>query len=112
MRSASGYSATPLTKKLRIKEGFVIRLVNEPSHYFDLFDDWPAQVTIANDRKSKKNFIHFFTTKAKELFAQLPVLRTELVAGGMIWVSWPKIASKVLTDIQKMSSGIMHWVLG
>ncbi|MEO6071617.1 MAG: hypothetical protein ABIN57_08325 [Chitinophagaceae bacterium] len=35
----SGYSGTPLAKKLGIKDGHKIRLVNHPDYYFDLFDD-------------------------------------------------------------------------
>lgn len=98
MLSASGYSTTPLARKLGIKEGFVIRLINAPENYFTLFEDWPEKVTVAKNKR-QKNFIHFFCTESKELFAQLPVLKNELVDNGMIWVSWPKKAAKLKTDI-------------
>ena len=41
MRS-SGYSGTPLAKKLGIKDGFKISIINEPDHYFSLFEDMPV----------------------------------------------------------------------
>jgi len=97
--STAGYSGTPLAKKLGIKEGFIIRLVNQPAYYFDLFTDLPKQVTIVTDRKTKKNCIHYFATEAKALQADIVSLREEIVADGMVWVSWPKKASKVVTDV-------------
>jgi hypothetical protein len=95
----AGYSGTPLAKKLGIKEGFIIRLINQPAHYFNLFTDLPAAIKIDPGKKSKKNFIHYFTTAAAEMQQQLPLLRNEIVANGMIWVSWPKKAAKMKTDI-------------
>lgn len=95
----SGYSGTPLAKKLGIKEGFTIRLVNPPDYYFELFDDLPKNITIAKDKKSKKNLIHYFTKKLNELEKDIVSLRNEIEMNGMIWISWPKKTSKVPTDI-------------
>ena len=55
---AAGYSGTPLTKKLGIRPGFNIKLVNAPDYYFDLFSDWPADIKQLSDKKTKKDFIH------------------------------------------------------
>ncbi|HVF96477.1 MAG TPA: DUF3052 family protein [Flavisolibacter sp.] len=99
MPFTAGYSATPLAKKLGIKEGFIVRLINDPPGYFQLFYDWPDHVTVSQEKKSKKNFIHLFTTAEDELVAQLPHLKSEIVDNGMIWVSWPKKAAKIQTDI-------------
>jgi hypothetical protein len=95
----AGYSSTPLAKKLGIKEGSVSRIVNEPPNYFQLFADWPVAVKPVKDIAVKKDFIHFFTADAKELYKELPLLKTEIKQGGMIWVSWPKKAAKMKTDI-------------
>jgi hypothetical protein len=38
---ATGYSGTPLAKKIGIKKGFRIRLINAPEYYFELFTDMP-----------------------------------------------------------------------
>ena len=95
----TGYSGTPLAKKLGIKEGFKIRLVNHPGYYFKLFDDLPSNVIIEIDKNIKKNLIHFFTKDASELNDNIVLLRNEIEVDGMIWISWPKKASKILTDI-------------
>jgi hypothetical protein len=97
--SNAGYSNTPLAKKLGIKEGFHIKLVNPPDYYFDLFTDLPVNLNLTDDKIIRKDFIHFFTKEEKEFTAMLPDLNKQLVPNGMIWVSWPKKASKVVTDI-------------
>ncbi|MES2378785.1 MAG: DUF3052 domain-containing protein [Bacteroidota bacterium] len=99
LQQSSGYSGTPLAKKLGMKAGSVIKLVNAPIHYLDLFTDIPLDVRFEDGKNEKKNLIHFFTKQAEELFTLLPVLKQEIAQDGMIWVSWPKKASKVLTDI-------------
>src|SRR5215218_3945372 len=97
--NTAAYSQTPLAKKLGIKDGFVIRLINQPPHYFSLFTDFPVEIKIENDQTIKKNFIHFFTIEENELKQQLGLLKSELLPNGMIWVSWPKKIAKVKTDI-------------
>ncbi|MCB0699730.1 MAG: DUF3052 family protein [Chitinophagales bacterium] len=99
MATTSGYSGTLLAKKLGIKAGHVIRLINEPAHYFELFDDFPLEVTVTDTVKRPKNLIHMFTKEEKELKMLLPKLKKEILSDGCIWVSWPKKASKVPTDV-------------
>jgi len=93
----AGYSSTPLAKKLGVKEGANVQLINAPQYYFNLFTDWPASVTL-ND-EAPFNFIHFFATSDNELLTELPALKVQLKPDGCIWVSWPKKASKVPTDV-------------
>lgn len=95
----TGYSGTPLAKKLGIKEGFTIRLANPPDYYFELFTDLPKHITIAKDKKSKKDLIHYFTKQLSALEKDIVSLRNEIQQNGMIWISWPKKASKIVTDI-------------
>lgn len=99
MPPTAGYSATPLAKKLGIKEGFVIDLINAPAGYAALFTDWPPNVHVAKNATQKKDLIHFFTKDAKELFARLRLIKQEIKEAGMIWVSWPKKASNVPTNV-------------
>lgn len=96
---SAGYSGTQLAKKLGIKDGFSIKLINEPAYYFDLFTDMPADIKIAKGPKGDKNFIHYFVKEAAGLRKTLTVLKNEIVPDGMIWVSWPKKGSKVVTDV-------------
>jgi hypothetical protein len=93
------YPGTPLVKKLGIKDGYTIRLINQPAHYFDLFTDMPANISLVTGKRSKKNFIHYFTKEAKELAKDIKGLKDEIVPDGMIWISWPKKASKISTDV-------------
>ncbi len=98
MNTPSGYSGTPLSKKLGIKSGMDIQMVNPPSDYEDFFKDFPMDVQI-NSSVSLYNLIHFFTDDKQELTSKLPQLKTQIHQNGMIWVSWPKKASKVPTDV-------------
>ena len=95
----SGYSGTPLAKKLGIKPYFKIRLVNQPDYYYKLFPDMPDGIKEVEDDKVKKDFIHYFAKEAKEYERDIKKLRKEIVPNGIIWVSWPKKASKVQTDV-------------
>jgi hypothetical protein len=97
--SSPGYSGTPLAKKLGIKEGFKIRLVNQPEYYFMLFSDLPKKITVAVDNKSKKNMIHYFAVQMKDLEKNILSLRSEIESDGMIWISWYKKSAKIPTDI-------------
>ena len=97
--STAGYSGTPLAKKLGLKEGFVIQLVNPPPYYFELFTDLPNGLTENDNPNTPKHFIHFFTKSIQELDKELPKLKLALSQNGCIWISWPKKASKVATDL-------------
>ncbi|MGN6179640.1 MAG: DUF3052 domain-containing protein [Mucilaginibacter sp.] len=95
----AGYSSTPLAKKLGIKSGFHIKLVNAPEYYFELFTDLPPDITIETTGNTKLDFIHFFTKIKAEYESILPRLMQQIKPDGMIWASWPKKSSKVVTDI-------------
>ena len=59
----SGYSGTPLAKKLGIKDRFKIRLVNQPAYYFDLFTDLPENVEILTNKKIQKTWFTILQKK-------------------------------------------------
>jgi hypothetical protein len=96
---AAGYSGTPLAKKLGIKDDFYIMLVNAPDYYFNLFTDLPGNLDFKEDLNTKKDLVHFFTKQEDEYIGTLPLLKHQIKPNGIIWVSWPKKASKVVTDI-------------
>ena len=97
----SGYSGTPLEKKLGIKRDFKIRIVNQPAYYFELFTEMPENIEILTDKKIKKNLIHYFTKQVKDLHKDIVSMRNEIEPDGIIWISWPKKSSKVATDISE-----------
>jgi hypothetical protein len=96
---SSGYSGTPLAKKLGIKNGFHVCLINAPEYYLQLFTDLPNELYFEDKENSKIDFIHFFTKSKEEYTSLLPGLKDSIKHNAMIWVSWPKKASKVSTDI-------------
>lgn len=95
----AGYSKTPLAKKLGIKPGCEIFTVNEPDHYRKLLEPLPEAVSFTRRLTDDTALIHLFSLDRSELESTLPELRNTMAADAMIWVSWPKKASKVPTDI-------------
>ncbi|HLZ17018.1 MAG TPA: hypothetical protein VKQ08_08255 [Cyclobacteriaceae bacterium] len=95
----AGYSGTPLAKKLGIKEHFIVKLINAPDYYFDLFTDFPKDVRIAKSEKSNVDFIHYFSKTKATLVKDIPLLKKQLATNGMIWVSWYKKAANIPTDV-------------
>jgi len=95
----SGYSGTPLAKKMGIKSGFKIKLFNPPDYYFDLFSDLPQDIKELTDKKSKKDFIHYFAKSTAQLSKDIKELRQEIEENGIIWISWYKKSAKIETDL-------------
>lgn len=92
----AGYSGTPLAKKLGYKPGFRVLLDNAPDNYADLVEPLPDGVEHADKHL---DLVHLFTDSKKDLAAKLKRYVKKIKPDGMIWVSWPKKASKVTTDI-------------
>lgn len=97
--NTAGYSGTPLTKKLGIKAGFHIALINAPEYYFQLFADLPTDLHIVNEISNGHDLIHLFVKDKRAYLDVLPNLKDQIKQNGMIWISWPKKASKMVTDI-------------
>lgn len=95
----AGYSGTPLAKKLGIREGATLVLVNAPDHYLSLVDPLPDGVRIRSRISSRTDIVHIFSTTRAHLEKMLGLGRAGVPDEGMIWVSWPKKTSRVPTDI-------------
>lgn len=95
----AGYSGTPLVKKLGVKEGFEIYAVDAPADYRLLLAPLPAAVQFTAAPNYSTNMVHLFVTERRRLERALKGLRKKLAPDASIWVSWPKQASKVPTDI-------------
>jgi hypothetical protein len=95
----SGYSGTPLAKKLGIKAGHTLCLINPPDHYQNLVAPLPPGIVFAPRVDQSTQVIHLFTTRRAELAVELPRFLATMNSQTVIWVSWPKKASKVPTDI-------------
>ncbi len=95
----AGYSGTPLAKKLGIGTGHRVWLVNAPANYETLVSPLPDGVTFVSKVSNTTDIAHVFTTKRREMEKTLRAARGTLMPDAAIWVSWPKKASKVATDI-------------
>jgi hypothetical protein len=97
----SGYSGTPLTKKLGIKEKSDIAVINQPQNFLDILSPLPEKVSLINKLSGRIGYIHFFTKSKKELTDQFPELKKHLDPSGSLWISWPKKSSKIETDLDE-----------
>ena len=96
----AGYSGTPLPKKLGIREGMTVALLNAPNHFrFDL-GDLPDDVEVMGDSEVPTADLYLiFSDRAAEAERGFHRAMTLLPADGAIWVAWPKKTSGVETDI-------------
>jgi len=97
--TVSGYSGPPLAKKLGITAPLKILLVNPPEEYVMWIGGVPDGVIMVARAKPPFFFNDAAATERVFLNAILSKLRNELKQNGFVWVSWPKKASKVPTDI-------------
>ena len=95
----AGYSGTPLVKKLGIKSGFTISLINAPGNYRALLGKLPPDVRLRRRLVPPTDFIHLFAASQRELDRALPKAKKALGRDGMLWLSWPKQSSGVATDL-------------
>ncbi len=93
----AGYSGTPLAKKIGIKEGSRIALVNAPTDF--QFEELPANVEFLKHTVKSLDIILFFVTTERALTKDFSKLAAKLNANGMIWIAWPKKSSGVATDL-------------
>ena len=95
---ASGYSGTPLAKKLSLRDGQRVWFDNMPEEFADEIGDYALDLTFV-DPAQGIDAAHIFVTERADLEAKLATLRNQIAPDGQVWVSWPKKAAKVPTDI-------------
>lgn len=95
----SGYSGTPLAKKLSLRDGMRVWFDAMPESVADEIDEYALELTFVGDPAEGIDAAHFFVTEKATLAAHLESLRHQISPAGQIWVSWPKKASKMPTDI-------------
>lgn len=96
---AAGYSGTPLPKKLGLPSEGPVLLLREPPGFRPLLGAAAAAVTFATAARGSFPYVHLFATSRRELDASIAAAERCLADGGMLWVSWPKKASGVATDL-------------
>ena len=95
----AGYSRTPLTKKLGIKPGCRLYVKDPPKGYKKLISPLPVGVRFVPHLATGMDLIHLFISSRARLASALPALMKKMKADGALWVSWPKKASSVATDV-------------
>lgn len=100
--ATSGYSGTPLLRKLGIKAGYRCFVHNPIDHYFDLLFEIPETAEFEHDQPTGEyDFIHSFTNDRGELRNIFRLLKPYLKMNGIFWISWPKGSSKLPKDINE-----------
>lgn len=98
----SGYSKTPLAKKLGIKENCNILLYNNPENYFDLFSDLPNGIHLLTKIEPESaDFMHLFCMSFDELNSIIANYKNAMTKSAFMWISWPKASSKIKTDLKR-----------
>lgn len=98
----TGYSGTPLAKKLGIKEHFLVFTINAPRDLEELLSPLPANVSLFtpfSPPQADVDLIHIFTNSRDELFLKLSECIRLIKQNGSIWVSWYKKAAKLPSEI-------------
>ena len=94
-----GYSGTPLPKKLGIKPGMSMAVLNEPANLDAILGDLPDRVAAVRRLSGHHELVLIFVTRKVDFAARVPALTAAIAPDGMIWVAWPKRASKIETDM-------------
>jgi hypothetical protein len=97
--TTAGYSGTPLPRKLGLKEGMAAAFLDPPDRLPDLLGPIWTALSISTRLQGHQDLVLVFVTSAAELARRTPALKAAIAPDGMIWVAWPKKASKIPTDI-------------
>ncbi len=95
----SGYSGKALGQKLGIKSWMRVKTRNDPGRYQQLLGALPDDVVISTRLRRPVDLVHIFSIARAHLLAELRTAMKEIEQDGAIWVSWPKKASGVETDL-------------
>jgi hypothetical protein len=101
IRCMPGYSGTPLPRKLGIKDGFRIRLINAPAEVRKELKPALSGCRVASNGEGDLDFVMMFTKSLSELEGEFPRICKSLATAGMLWVSWPKKSSGVATEVDE-----------
>ena len=96
---SAGYSGKPLALKLGLRDGQRVWFDAMPDSVADEIGEYALNLTSVPDPAQGIDAAHVFVTDRAQLERHLVALRNQITPAGQIWVSWPKQASKVPTDI-------------
>jgi hypothetical protein len=99
----AGYSGTPLIKKLGLKSNYQCFIFNDPPQYWNWLSPLPEKVKVNKMLCDELDFIHLFVKEKKVFEKEFLKSKKHLKKDGTLWISWPKRASKVVTDLDENS---------
>ena len=97
--STAGYSGTPLPKKLGLKEGGTMVLLNPPNGIAEIMVPMPTGAKLSSKLAAKNNLVVLFCRDLSVLKKSLAQASKKLLADGSLWISWPKKSSKLFVDL-------------
>jgi hypothetical protein len=95
----AGYSKRPLAAKLGFAPGQRVCAPGAPEHYLSLLAPLPDGLRWSSQLRGRFDLIHCFAQSERDLARRFPKLREALEVDGVLWISWPKRASGVATDL-------------
>jgi hypothetical protein len=99
----AGYSGTPLVRKLGLKPGWRVAVLDGPGHVEELLGELPAGLRLVRRLGGELDAVWLFATERRVLERRLPAVLAALPPEGVLWISWPKQASGVATDIREQT---------
>jgi hypothetical protein len=93
------YSATPLAKKLGIKEGASVAVLGAPEGFPHTLDPLPSGVRLRTRAGSREDVIVFFATRRAEVEGRFGWLMRRLDPAGGLWIAWPKKSSAIANEL-------------
>lgn len=94
-----GYSGTPLPQKIGLKPGFRLALADAPDGFLKELEPLPEGLRVVTGGTATLDCVILFAREARTLDARFRRWAARLEPAGMLWVAWPKKASKVETDV-------------
>ncbi len=95
----AGYSGSPLAKKLGVKEGHCLALLGAPEGFVNQLEGLPDDVAIRTAARGTNDVLVSFHRRRSDFETKLPSRLRSMDVDGGLWVSWPKRASGVSTDM-------------
>jgi hypothetical protein len=94
-------ATSSLIKKLQIKPGQRMVIINAPAGYTEQLDPLPDGVDLAKKPEGTFDFVQVFATNSEELKKFIDTAIKAVKHEGLLWICYPKGSSKVKTDLNR-----------
>ncbi|HET8771122.1 MAG TPA: hypothetical protein VFM71_09080 [Gemmatimonadaceae bacterium] len=98
---STGYYGSALSLNLDVPEGARLFVWDGPADYVDWITPLPPRARIIRGLDSDTDLVHVFVRSRVALERSLRTLQATLRPDAAVWVSWPKRASRVRTDVRE-----------